>query len=109
MSYDRFDYWKECIETSFADHGIVATPDQMQAVASDVEGAYTNIGQAFHVPENPLRAENDDLRRKLKKESEKVGCLVCRGRGYVTEAFGPIGRSSTSRCDRCHGEGKHAP
>lgn len=104
---NKADYWHECLAQSLEEHGVIASEQQIIAIASDIEGAHENIGMAFYLPENPMAGEIAGLQKALKKEKEKVGCRRCNGNGYITSNFGD--RSSTSQCDKCHGEGKHAP
>lgn len=56
---------------------------------------------------NPLVEENEKLSRAIKLEREKVTCRECNGRGVIVENF--CNRSSSSRCDKCNGEGRHWP
>lgn len=102
-------YWQDCVSEAFEDAKIVASKEQIDTVVSWVEGAHDNYGTAHGhdcIP-NPLCEENDRLKSLLKKEREKVACKECHGRGSITESFGSSGRSSTSTCWKCNGEGKH--
>lgn len=54
---------------------------------------------------NPEREEIRRLEAELKKERNKVGCLVCRGTGRVEGAAGPW--YTNSQCWKCRGEGKY--
>jgi hypothetical protein len=103
---NKEEYFRECIQDSLCVNNVVLESDVLDALAKDITLAHENIGLAFYQPENPLIHEVKDLESKLQKEKLKRGCDVCRGTGYVTESWGPIGRSSTSRCDKCYGEGK---
>lgn len=107
MSYDPIDYWRECIEVALAEAGVSATREQIEEIAYVVQGGAENIGQAFHTPENPMIRENEELRKKLRSESEKVGCAECRGSGRLNYMSGPW--HVDTQCDRCNGEGKHKP
>lgn len=103
------DYWNECTSEAFDEAGITATKEQIDIVADCTEGAHDNYGMAHGhdcIP-NPLKAENDDLKRSLRKEQEKVPCKPCKGRGRIIEN-GP-GHSYDSECSRCRGEGRHSP
>lgn len=104
---ERYNYWQDCIETSFGDHGIQATREQIAAVAQDVEGWHDNIGLAFHQPPNPLVAEIEGLRRELAAERSKVRCKECDGKGELV-CLGPY-HLSISQCPKCGGEGRRAP
>lgn len=46
----KYDYWEECIRTSFADNNIVATEEQIKCVAGDIQAANENIDLAFYRP-----------------------------------------------------------
>lgn len=100
------DYWKECITEAFEDAGIDATEDQIGTVAFWVEGAHDNYSMAHghdYIP-NPLVSENEDLKRELKKERDKVFCKECNGKGRIFQQ-GPY-HSSDSECGKCRGEGR---
>jgi len=101
------DYWIESLASSFEEHGIVATSEQIARVAADMQVSSENQGQAFYTPPNPMIRELDETKKLLAAEKAKVGCPTCRGKGYVVENF--MNRSSTSQCDKCHGEGKITP
>ena len=68
------DYWQECIELSFEEHGIDATDEQIQNVAGDVEVSHENYGMAHGhdaIP-NPRDADIDLLKRRIKQlENER--------------------------------------
>lgn len=103
------DYWKDCIEESFEDAGIEATQDQINTVISWVEGAYENYGMATGrdcIP-NSMVSENEDLRKALKKEREKIICAECNGKGRIITYGGTF--QSDSECYKCRGEGKVSP
>ncbi len=103
----RTNYWVECLQSAFDEHGIVATDEQIKLVAADVEGAHENHGMAFYVPESPYPDEIKKLKGALEVERSKIGCLACRGTGREVINFG--NRQSISQCPKCHGEGKHLP
>lgn len=101
------DYWEECIAEAFEDAGITATAKQIDTVASSwIESAHKNYGLAhgYNCIPNPLRLENDELRRKLDIERKKEPCQSCNGRGRIITP-GPY-HSSDSQCWKCNGEGK---
>lgn len=102
------DYWTECISEAFEDAGISATKEQIKTVVEWVEGAHENYGMAHGhdaIP-NPLELENDNLKRELRKEQDKVICEECKGKGRIITA-GPY-HSSDSACWKCRGEGRHS-
>lgn len=103
------NYWKECVSEAFDDAGIAATEDQINTVASWVEGAHENYGMAHghDCIGSPLEDETKHLRLELKREKEKVLCRTCRGSGREV-SHGPV-HSSSMGCLRCNGEGRHAP
>ena len=66
------DYWNECIEEAFEDAGITATKDQVDTVASWVEGAHDNYGMAYGhdcIP-NPMLSEVEKIKREMVKQQE---------------------------------------
>jgi DnaJ-class molecular chaperone len=103
------DYWQECVAQSLDEHGVTATDEQINAIASDIEGAHENYGMAFYQPSGPSQSERDlkEAQRKLRAEQEKVTCRECKGRGRII-LNGPY-HSSNSECHKCRGEGRHAP
>lgn len=105
MSYDRDDYWRECVEIALSEAGVAATPDQIKEIAWSIQGGAENIGQAFYQPESPLIGENENLRRELRTERDKVLCRDCNGRGRIITQ-GPY-HSFDSQCSKCRGEGRH--
>lgn len=100
------NYWEECLAEAFGDAGITATKEQIDTVASWVEGAHENYGMAhgYNCIPNPLQYENDTLRKKLDLERRKENCPICDGRGRIITP-GPY-HSSNSQCWKCNGEGK---
>lgn len=107
MGYDKRDYWEECLASSFNEHAITATNEQIKAVAADIEICRDNIGLAFPTPENPLISEVKTLKLKLKNEHEKVICRECNGYGRIITRGGTF--ESNSECPKCRGEGRHKP
>lgn len=107
------EYWIESVESSFGEHGIAATTEQVKAIAADMEGSHETYDMAYgyDVASQNLEDEKtrtiESLRKALADEQAKVHCEACRGRGYTVENFGA--HSSTSRCSRCKGNGRHAP
>ena len=98
-------YWEECLASSFDEHGIIVTTEQLKAVASDIQIGHENIGLAFYVPENPMISEVARLNTELKDEREKVICRECSGYGRIITYWGT--RQSNSECRKCAGEGRH--
>jgi DnaJ-class molecular chaperone len=103
------DYWQECISEAFEDAGVMATEEQIQNVVGWVEGAHENYGMAMghHCIPNPLKEENEKLRKIVVQEREKVLCNECGGKGVI-RTDGPA-HYSISSCWKCHGEGRHSP
>ncbi len=98
------DYWTECIETAFEENGITATPEQIDAVAGDVEVCHDNYGMAFYTPSGDGRdTEIKQLKAELEKERNKRICPECKGRGRIISQ-GPC-HSSDSECYECRGDG----
>lgn len=104
------DYWADCIYEAFEDAGITATKEQTETVISWVQGGYDNSYQANgnDVADRNLTAHRNDEIKKLQdalyKEKQKRTCRSCEGYGNITTSFGS--RSSISRCDVCHGDGR---
>lgn len=104
MTDTAFDYWDECVSCSCADNNIPLSREHQIIIARDILVAYENRDLAFHVPENPLKAENESLKKSLDIERRKVVCPTCKGSGSTT-TYGPV-HCATSQCFTCKGEGK---
>lgn len=102
------EYWQECVECALEDAGITATDEQVKIVVETVQGSHENYGM-YHghdcIP-NPLALENEQLKKELTAEKDKVLCKECNGLGRITES-GPY-HSSESQCMKCKGEGRHS-
>ena len=101
------DYWEEVVAQSLEEQGIEATPEQIVAVATDMQVHHENYGMAFGQPSgNPERDEIKRLENALQNEREKVTCRECKGTGVITSQ-GPH-HGSWSQCDKCRGTGRHS-
>jgi hypothetical protein len=103
----KTDYWAECLADSFGEHGVIATSEQIQAVARDVEISRDNMSMAFYVPENPLIGDLKRAEAALKAETALVFCVECQGSGRLQYNSGPW--AVNTQCNKCHGNGKHKP
>ena len=78
------DYWKTCIEEALCDSGLEATEEQINNIATWVEGAHENYGMATGeecIP-NPLNSEVEQLKKEIKKieaEHERQINGICKG------------------------------
>ncbi len=70
MSYTRTDYYAEGLSESFDEHGIVATPEQIRAVAENVELYVEHQGMAFYSP--PASDRLNDIEREWKAKYEAL-------------------------------------
>ena len=103
------EYWKECISEALDEAGVIATTEQITTIASIVEGSHENYGMAFGhdcIP-NPLRSENEKLKKKLRDEQDKILCEVCNGKGKLISYGGTF--QAESQCWKCRGEGRYLP
>ena len=104
------DYWTECVSEAFDDAGLTATDDQIDTVASWVEGAHENYSTAmgYDVASRNYHAEQkskfEKLEKELQREQNKRGCTHCGGHGYFVENYGT--RSGQVECHHCGGTGK---
>lgn len=103
-------YWKESVESALDEMGRWKdfTPEEIEKLADYMERAASMESEytgTINIPD-PRTMEVEDLKRKLKYESEKVVCPECLGKGRIISSFGPAGRVSDSQCNECHGEGK---
>lgn len=70
MSFGKKDYYAEGLSESFDEHGIVATVEQIRAVAADVELYVENEGMAFYSP--PASDYYNDVERQWKIKYEAL-------------------------------------
>lgn len=103
------DYWEECVACSLDEQGIAATPEQITAIAKDIQTSIECKSMAFHVPENPYETEKKELMRELEKHRNKTICPECKGKGWVGEYDASIGRSWSGTCGECNGHGFKYP
>ena len=100
------DYWLECVSIACDEAGVVATKEQLERIAGDVESAHQNYGMAHGhscIP-NPLIKELDETKKALRKEMDKIVCRECGGTGRIISQ-GPY-HGSDSQCYKCNGDGK---
>jgi len=102
----NYNYWEECISEAAEDCNLVLTKEQINTLASWVEGAHEQYGMAhgYDAIPNPLQTENEDLKRELRRERDKTVCPTCNGRGEEITQL-PC-HTAISQCFRCKGEGK---
>ena len=106
------DYWEECISEAFEDAGITATKEQLNIVASWVDGAHESYGLAtgrdvadanFISDEaRELERIKQDIENKRLWECGTKPCKICTTTGIVQDGWG---RDTT--CHNCDGEGRH--
>ncbi len=107
---NRAEYWVECVESSFSEHGITASKEQIECVAGDVEVSHENQGMAFGDDvasrnfHEGRESEIAALKTELRAEQDKLMCQECKGRGYIV-CMGPV-HSAESVCFTCKGNGR---
>lgn len=91
-------YWKIAVEESLGEHGIKATPEQIEAVANDMMRAHEMEGEATGrcFIANPLDEEVRKLKAALKKTEELSKCPLCYGEGTIWSER--LGRRTCQRC-----------
>lgn len=98
---DRFDVIDGLSQEQLNEIGeALSTSAEHQSVAFGWDVASANRAAE-------IRRTEEDLRKEIRLEREKVTCRPCNGTGSITIP-GPY-HSSTSRCDKCNGMGRHAP
>ena len=106
------DYWRDCVAESFEDAGISASSEQIDTVASWVEGAFENYSLATGaecIP-NPQVVEAKEYLRKVRAEITKrqewelstKPCRSCTTTGWVLDGWG-----RDAQCQNCSGTGRH--
>ena len=100
---NQIDYWEECLDASFCDNGITVTPEQLHAVAKDVQDGHENYGMAFYSPpasdrlaviEREWKDKYEGLRRdfeKYQKNAETAVKQALKQRSDVSVSIGNYG------------------
>lgn len=105
------NYWEECITEALDDSGLKATKEQIENIASWVEGAHENYGLATGLDVVVMNHKTDaeiEL-EKLKKsiadkeewESSTSPCKSCNTTGTVKDGWG-----RDLVCQNCDGKGR---
>jgi hypothetical protein len=68
--YEKKDYWEECLASSFEEHGVTATVEQLKAIATDIENGSENIGMAFYSP--PPSDRISEIEREWKQKYDAL-------------------------------------
>lgn len=89
MSYSREDYFAEGLGESLEEHGVVATSEQIKAIARDVVLFAENIGQAFYSPEDPGHVNPTRFARNLRRSGRRLFA------GYVKAPVTPYRTART--------------
>lgn len=84
MGYKQRDYWEECLASSFEEHGVTTTPEQLKAITTDVENGHDNIGIAFYSP--PLSDRISDIKKEWKMKYESLEREFAKYRGNAETA-----------------------
>lgn len=76
MSYDKSDYYAECVDIAADEVGLKLTAEQAKYIGEAVEGAVENVGMAFYSPPASERYEQIEREweakyKALQKEFEK--------------------------------------
>lgn len=50
MSYEKSDYYAECVSEAAEEVGLSMTPEQAKYIGEAVDGAADNVGMAFYSP-----------------------------------------------------------
>lgn len=88
------DYWKECLASSFDEHGIPATIEQIDAIAQDVEIARDQFGMTFYSP--PASDRIEETRREA---TAKLDALQREFDAYRTNAETAVKKALNQRSD----------
>ena len=104
------DYWQEAVSEALDDVGLKATGDQVKEIASWMEGAHENYGQAMghdvasrNYHEQQLE-NTEKLKKELERERDKVPCKMCAGKRAPT--FNGEWEDARHQCDYCDRTGK---
>lgn len=103
---NKLEYFIEVLSESFCNQKIKVSAEQIKLIAEDIKNSVDNMDQAFPVPDfNPYKEDSENFKKLFEQEKNKIHCKVCEGSGAITIA-GPY-HSSTSRCYKCNGAGRH--
>lgn len=98
---ERFDVIEGLSKEQLDDIGeALATSSEHQGMAFGWDVASANRSAE-------IRRTEDNLRNEIRRERAKIICRSCNGTGSITTP-GPY-HSSTSRCFKCNGDGRHDP
>lgn len=68
----RADLWRECVASALDEHGVVATPEQIAAIARDMEDSAEGISwQEGPPPPNPLARELSETKRAMERAARQ--------------------------------------
>ena len=98
-------FWQEVISEAASECGVTLTAEQLECFAKSAEMAHENYGLSFYEPESPYPGEIKRLEAEVKREREKIHCRICNGTGTTVTYGGTM--MGTSRCWKCHGEGRY--
>lgn len=104
------ELWADLVAEAAAEASATLTPEQCGKMGALLFG-YVDIGRDRHGfgGESEENREIAKLKTALAEEQRAITCEQCSGTGTEVREFGPVGRISRSRCDRCDGRGRHAP
>jgi len=97
---ERLKYWEECLDSSFNENGVIVTPEQLTAIAIDVQGGHENYGMAFYSPpasdriadvEREWKKKHDDLQREFDKYRNNAETAVKKSLKQYEDAKVSIG------------------
>lgn len=114
----RIEFWEEAVGDAFCqiDKWEVfetLTKDEQKKLGENLarwaesEGSAYGWDVASSNRSAELRREEDDLRKELQRERNKVTCRECNGHGRLRYSAGPWAVDSS--CDRCNSTGRHDP
>jgi DnaJ-class molecular chaperone len=108
------DYWNECITEAFDDLKIKATKDQIDGVASWIEGANENYGLATGLDVASANFKSDEgleleeLKKSIEKDRVYIAstnpCANCHTVGIIKDYWG-----RDVICEHCNGDGRIKP
>jgi DnaJ-class molecular chaperone len=98
---NRFDLVKDLTKEQLDDIGeALATSSECQSMAFGWDVASANRYA-------DIQRTEDNLRKEIRKERDKVTCRECGGQGRLRYNAGPW--AVDTGCMKCNGEGRHDP
>jgi len=98
-------YWKDCIGEIFDEYDISLPDNKLDSIAKDlaISSEMKSTYMGYDCIPDPLRLENEKLKKDLDRERGRTICDDCKGKGGEMSYMGTF--QSFDRCSKCNGTG----